>query len=237
MPLGAGLSTEVLLALLDVAEVGVSGEEVQQRLKERGKKPRADKLFVALLQLEDTGHVQIDRGEGMRFALTQKGRDRAYELGGGKPVHLQLLMADLVSFTEYTSTHGDAAARAAAGTLHQVASDAVRRDGGQVVKVLGDGFLAWLPPSGDPMPVLRAVTVGCSGSDGQRWQLHAASHVGHPIQHSGDLFGADVNLVSRLCDAAAPGELVRSGGGRGEPESLTLRGFDDPISVWREVIA
>ena len=237
MALGGGLSTEVLLALLDVNEVGLSGTTLQQRLLEQGKKTRPDKLMVTLLRLEGTGHVRIDREAGWHFALTEKGRDRAYELGGGKPVHVQLLMADLVAFTAFTSAHGDAAARAAAGTLHHVASDAVRRDGGEVVKVLGDGFLAWIPPGSDPLPVLRAVAAGCERPTGEPWQLHAASHVGRPIRHGGDLFGADVNLVARLCDAAGPGELVRSAGGHGEPESLTVRGFDDPIPVWRVAIA
>jgi hypothetical protein len=45
-----------------------------------------------------------------------------------------------------------------------------------------------------------------------------------------------VNLVARLCDAAGPGQLVRSAGGSGEPERLAVRGFADPISVWREAI-
>jgi class 3 adenylate cyclase len=230
------LSTEVLLALLDVGDVGVPGTEVQQRLLDQGKTPRADKLLVALLRLEDTGHVVVDRSDSMRFALTDKGRDRAYELGGGKPVHLQLLMADLVGFTEFTSAHGDVAARTVAGRFHQVASDAVRRDGGEVVKSLGDGILAWLPPSADPMPVLAHVSARCERPDGAAWQLHAASHVGHPIRHRGDLYGRDVNLVARLCDAALPGELVRSGGGDGAPESLAVRGFAEPIPVWRMAI-
>jgi class 3 adenylate cyclase len=230
------LPTEVLLSLLDVGEVGVPGTEVQQRLLTQGKKPRADQLMVALLRLEDTGHVAVERADGMRFALTAKGRDRAYEMGGGKPVHVQLLMADLVGFTEFTSANGDAAARAAAGTLHQVASDAVRRDGGEVVKALGDGFLAWLPPASDPLTALGHVAAGCERPTGERWQLHAASHVGRPIRHRGDLFGRDVNLVARLCDAALPGQLVRSTGGHGEPERLTVRGFAEPVPVWRVAI-
>jgi class 3 adenylate cyclase len=235
--MGAGLSSDVLLALLDVADLGVTGSQVQQRLQAAGKRPRPDKLMVALLRLEDTGHVHVDRTDGLRFALTDKGRDRAYEVGGGQPVHLQLLMADLVAFTEFTSLHGDAAARSAAGLLHRVASDAVRREGGEVVKSLGDGFLAWLPPGNDPVPVLRSVAAGCERPSGDPWQLHAASHVGRPIRHRGDLFGADVNLVARLCDAARPGELVRSSGGHGEPESLAVRGFGDPVAIWRVAIA
>ena len=235
--MGAELSTEVLLALLDVAEVGVTGSEVQRRLKELDKSPRSDKLLVALLRLEGTGHVAVDRSDGMRFALTAKGRDRAYELGGGQPVHVQLLMADLVGFTAFTSMHGDAVARAVAGSLHQVGSDAVRRGGGEVVKSLGDGFLAWLPPSTDPMPVVAAVTAGCERPSGEPWMLRAASHIGHPIRHRGDLFGNDVNVVARLCAAAEPGELVRSYGGHGDPEQLAVRGLDQPVAVWRMAIA
>lgn len=235
--LGAGLSTAVLLALLDVAEVGVPGNVVVERLAAVGSAPRADKLLVALLRLEDTGHVVVDRGpDGMRFALTEQGRERAYELGGGKPVHLQLLMADLVGFTAFTVAHGDAAARAAAGMLHQVASDALRRSAGEVVKAMGDGFLAWLPASAEPAPVVAAVAAGCERPDGQPWQLRAASHVGQPIRHGGDLFGRDVNLVARLCAAAAPGQLVRSTG-NGTPEHVALHGIEDPIAIWREDIS
>jgi class 3 adenylate cyclase len=234
--MGVRLGTEVLLALLDVGEPGIGGAEVQDRLAAHGKRPAADALLVALLHLETAGHVVVDRGESLRFALTTKGRDRAYELGGGQPVHLQLLMADLVGFVAFTATHGDAAARAAAGALHHAASDAVRLGGGEIVKVMGDGFLAWLPPASDPIPVVAAVAAGCERPSGEPWLLRAASHVGHPIRHGGDLFGNDVNLVARLCAAAAPGELVRSFGGADDPEQLAVRGLDEPVHVWRMAI-
>ncbi|MGQ0434312.1 MAG: adenylate/guanylate cyclase domain-containing protein [Microthrixaceae bacterium] len=231
--MGTKLGTEVLLALLDVGNGGLRGSEVQDRIAAHGKRPAADALLVALLGLETTGHVAVERGDAMTFSLTPRGRDRAYELGGGQPVHLQLLMADLVGFVSFTSQHGDIAGHAAAGSLHQAASDAVRLSGGEVVKVMGDGFLAWLPATADPVPVVAAVAAGCTRSSGEPWRLRAASHVGHPIRHRNDLFGNDVNLVARLCQAAAPGELVRSGGGIGEPEHLDVRGFDAPVPVWR----
>jgi class 3 adenylate cyclase len=232
---GTKLATEVLLALLDVGERGLGGAEVQDRLAAHGKRPGADDLLIALLRLETIGHVAVERGPRMSFALTPAGRDRAYELGGGQPVHLQLLMADLVGFVAFTAMHGDAAGRAAAGSLHQAASDAVRLGGGAVVKVMGDGFLAWLPPSTDPLPVVTAVAAGCTRPSGEPWMLRAASHIGNPIRHRNDLFGNDVNLVSRLCAAAAPGELVRSAGGGDarEPEHLAVRGLDEPVPIWR----
>lgn len=234
--MGTKLGTETLLALLDVGDGGLRGDEVQHRIAAHTKRPGADALLVALLGLETTGHVAINRGDAMTFSLTPLGRERAYELGGGQPVHLQLLMADLVGFVSFTSQHGDAAGRAAAGSLHQAASDAVRLGGGEVVKVMGDGFLAWLPAIADPLPVVAAVATACTRSSGQPWRLRAASHVGNPIRHRNDLFGNDVNLVARLCQAAAPGELVRSGGGSGEPEHLEIRGFDAPVPVWRVAV-
>ena len=235
--MGTGLGTEVLLALLDVGDVGIDGGEVQDRLAERGKRPAADALLLSLLRLETAGHVAVERGSMLRFALTATGRDRAYEIGGGQPVHLQLLMADLVGFVAFTATHGDVAARQAAGALHHAATDAVRLGKGEVVKVMGDGFLAWLPPAADPLPVLAAIATGCARPTGEPWQLRAASHIGHPIRHRGDLFGNDVNLVARLCDAAAPGELVCSGGGTADPEHLAVRGLDAAVPVWRMAIA
>lgn len=232
----AKLGTEVLLALLDVDDVGIGGVAVQERLASRTKRPAADSVLVSLLRLEAAGQVTVERGSPMRFALTPEGRDRAYELGGGQPVHVQLLMADLVGFVAFTSTHGDDAARQAAGALHQAATDAVRSGKGEVVKAMGDGFLAWIPPAVDPVPVVAAVASRCQQPSGDRWQLRAASHVGHPIRHRGDLFGNDVNLVARLCAAAQPGELVRSAGGAQDPEHLIVRGLDVPVPVSRMAI-
>jgi class 3 adenylate cyclase len=235
--MGRAQATDVLLSLLDAGTVGVSGTEVQDRLATRGKRPAADVLLTTLLRLEAAGQVAVDRGPTLRFSLTGEGRDRAYELGGGQPVHLQLLMADLVGFVAFTAAHGDEAARHAAGALHHAATDAVRLGKGEVVKAMGDGFLAWLPPAADPLPVIAAVAAGCERPTGERWQLRAASHIGHPIRHRGDLFGNDVNLVARLCDAAAPGELVRSGGGTADPEQLAVRGLDATVAIWRMAIA
>ena len=234
--MGAKLGSEVLLALLDAGDIGIGGAEVQDRLATHTKRPAADSLLVSLLRLEAAGQVAVERGPTMRFALTPVGRDRAYELGGGQPVHLQLLMADLVGFVAFTASHGDVAARQAAGALHKAATDAVRSGKGEIVKAMGDGFLAWLPPTVDPVPVVAAVAAGCEQPSGEPWQLRAASHIGHPIRHRGDLFGNDVNLVARLCAAAEPGQLVRSAGGTADPEHLAVRGLDTPVPVWRTAI-
>lgn len=240
LQVGTGLATEVLLALLDAPSAGIGGTQLQQELASRLKRgPRSDELLVCLLGLEASGHVAVQRDAQMRFSLTERGRSRAYELGGGRPVQVRLLMADLVGYVAFTAEHGDEAARDAASTLAAAASAAIRAEGGEVVKGLGDGFLAWLPPTADPMPVLSDLAGRCARPSGERWRLRAATHLGSPISHGGDLFGADVNLVSRLCAEARPGELVvsRPAGFNGEAEHIDIRGMAEPVAVTRLVIA
>lgn len=237
--MGAGSSTEVLLALLDAPDDGLDGEELVASLGRHGRRrQRRDQLLVTLLRLEASGHVIVHRAGGMlRFSLSDQGRARAYELGGGQPVHVRLLMADLVGFVEFTAAHGDEAARDAAGTLATAAAAIVRAEGGEVVKGLGDGFLAWLPPATDALPVMARLAARCSQPTGTPWRLRAASHVGRPLRHGHDLFGGDVNLVARLCELARPDELVLSRPGDAlAPEHLELRGMADPVPVARVAI-
>lgn len=233
--MGAGLGSEVLLALLDAPDDGLPGDDVLERLRaHRDKPPRTDELLVALLRLEGSGHVVVHRNGSFRFALSDQGRAHALELGGGQPVHVRLLMADLVGYVAYTTANGDEAARHASATLAGAATSAVRRHGGEVVKGLGDGFLAWLPPAADPLPVVRQIAARLTDAAGRPWQLRAASHVGRPIRHGGDLFGGDVNLVARLCAAARADELViTSDGGH---EHLDVRGLAAPVPVDRVAI-
>src|SRR5688500_9153929 len=142
--MGAGLGTEVLLALLDAPDDGLPGGDVLERLTTHGSKPpRSDELLLVLLRLEGSGHVVVQRNGSLRFTLSSSGRAHAIELGGGQPVHVRLLMADLVGYVAYTAAHGDEAARHTSATLAGEASAAVRRQGGEIVKGLGDGFLAW----------------------------------------------------------------------------------------------
>lgn len=229
---GIDLAGDVLLALLGEKAPGVGGAQLQERLGRHRRRPRSDELLAALLRLEATGHRFVDRTDGFSFTLTPDGADRAYEIGGGRAVHVRLLMADLVGYTAFTALHGDGAAHAAARHLAEAARSAVTGFGGDVAKELGDGFLAWLPPACDPLPVVRELAQSCTSASGHPWSIRAASHLGKPIRHGSDLFGGDVNLVSRLCEAARPDELVMSAATY-DAELLSVRGIDGPVAVTR----
>lgn len=233
--MGAKRRVDVLLALLGTTpEEPLSGSQVTERLASEGRRIGPASLLSTLLELEASGHVLVTRQPEYRFWLSPAGQQAAYEVGPGQAVELNVVMVDLVGFTTYTASHGDHAARDAAHLLHNVGSDELGSLGGRVVKSLGDGILGIAPPSTDVVSAIQRIRGRVSGVDGSPWPLRAGLHQGRPIEHRGDVFGADVNLAARLCSEASPDELVRSV----DPsiaghELIQVRGLTDPVPIVR----
>lgn len=226
---------ELLLALLGTsADSPLDGEAIARRLAANGREVAASTVLAQLLRLESSGHVDIDRTNGYRFALTPTGEDAAYELGPGDPIEVVLVMVDLVGFVSFTAERGDNAAHQAAVQLQDLGDAELRRAGGKLVKPLGDGFLGTVRTAHDGIATVRTVAARCRQPDGQPWPVRAAVHPGRPIAYRGDLFGADVNLTARLCAAARPGELVMTAGlDHTDCEQLPVRGLSNPVAVTR----
>lgn len=221
-------SREVLLALL--GQPPSSGFELCATVQAAsGRRCTPGALLPRLLVLESAGLLEVDRTtDPHRYALTADGSRAAYDAGAAAPQPTLLVMADLVGFTAFTEREGDAAAHAQASRFVSSARTAVQRAGGELVKALGDGVLLALPPGADPVRLVEGLAGDLDDAD-PAWQLHAGAHVGCPIRHGGDVFGRDVNLVARLCDAAGPGEVLVSGG----DQAVLLPGLDDPVQVHR----
>ncbi len=235
-PIGQGhrQRDEVLLALLGDP---IGGSDLLERLARAGVTTTAGSLLTLLLHLEDGGLVQIERGDGYRFSLTAQGEDAADHVGAGSPSPTTLLMADLVGFVAFTEREGDATAQRTSQHLAEVAAVRLGRSGGRVIKLLGDGVLGTIDSEADPLLPLRGLAEDLRELDGGGWQLRAAAHHGAPIHHRGDLYGRDVNLVARLCAMAQPGEaLLTVPAGASMGEAVAVRGFDDPVTVRRELL-
>ena len=225
---------DVLQVLLGTSEEPVDGATLMESLHALGRPIPADRLLTMLLGLEEAGHVRIDREGGYAFALTAAGEAAAYELGPGNARELIVVMVDLVGFVAFTQAHGDDAGRRASLDLAAIAREELVGCGGRVVKNLGDGMLGWLPVGVDPVRPLGAIAARCEQPGGRPWKLRASARCGRPIQHAGDLFGADVNLAARLCAAAGPGQLVLSGfAPTGADQALSVRGLVEAVSVVR----
>ncbi len=224
-------AVDVLLALLEPSdEWGVSGDEVIARLAAGGVSASPGKVLARLLRLEDQGLVLVERRPGHRFRLTSAGEVAAYTQGPGAPLDVTLVMADLVGFVAYTTRQGDEAAHRAAWAFQRRAELAFQASGGDTVKALGDGVLGTSPSTDAALVAVKELARHSRELEGEAWELRAAVHDGRPVSHRGDLFGADVNLVARLCKAALPGQALVTGRGG---EALAVRGLDEPVNVER----
>lgn len=225
----------MLLALVGTASDGpVGGAEVTRRLEAAGRPVRADRLLRFLLDLERAGHAQVSRGAGYAFALTDAGEAAAYGVGAGRPVDLLVVMVDLVDFVAFTDREGDDAGLHAATQLAQVTTEELGRRGGRVVKHLGDGVLGSLPVEADAVDLVAAIARRCLRPDGTPWPLRASARLGRPILLAGDLYGTDVNLASRLCGTARPGEIVLSGFGPvAHVDAVEVRGVSTVVPITR----
>lgn len=234
--------TDVLLAVAEASSTGsADGWAVAAALATTDDaRAGADRVLARLLGLEAGGFVQVERIGTMRFGLTSAGERAVSTIVGGRVAATALLMVDLVGFVAFTDRHGDAEAHRSSRALVSIAGEALAEVGGRVVKATGDGLIGAAAPAADLIEVVRTIASWIRLPDGPRWPIRASVLVGYPIEHNGDLFGRDVNLLARLCDAAAPGELVQrpTTCDRAGPamEELAVRGLDATVRVRREVL-
>jgi class 3 adenylate cyclase len=149
---------------------------------------------------------------------------------------------DLSGYTAMTDRAGDELAVRSAARLQELADDVARRHGGRVVKLLGDGAMLRLADvaSGLPAVVELVEAIGAS----ELPPAHAGIEAGRVIDRDGDVYGRTVNLAARIAAHAQAGEVLVGPGvaaawaGDGrialvERPAATLKGFDDPVPVWR----
>jgi adenylate cyclase len=158
-----------------------------------------------------------------------------------------IVFTDLVGFTEFTATRGDADALAILGVQDRIVQAALP-DGGRVIKELGDGLLLFLPDAADAVESCLAILDGfivATARDEMPLWVRAGLHWGRPAHRGEDLIGHDVNVAARIVDVAAPGELLCSGSvipargvGRDALEFVELgpvvmKGIPEPVDLYR----
>lgn len=158
-----------------------------------------------------------------------------------------IVFTDLVGFTEFTATRGDAEALQLLATQDRLVRS-VLPDAARIVKELGDGLFLWFP---EPAAALRSalelhrVLDDEASTTGLPLWTRVGMHHGHALRRGADLVGNDVNIAARIADAAAPGEVlvsdaVRTGVGAPvlgvcfeELGPVVMKGIPAPIRLWR----
>ena len=152
-----------------------------------------------------------------------------------------IAFVDLSGYTSMTLELGDEHAVAAAERLRELAEQAAAADDGRVVKLLGDGVLLRFD---DRASALRATLwLVDAVTDAGLPPVHAGIAAGTVIMREGDVFGRTVNLASRMAASAGAGEVLVEEGvivalprGTARFEAIgrrELRGFNEPVALWR----
>jgi adenylate cyclase len=122
----------------------------------------------------------------------------------GRSEHLTVVFTDLEGFTAFTARQGDEAAVALLQDHQREAGPVIRREGGRIVKHIGDGMLCTFP---DPQGGLRAA-VALLDTAPEPLRLRAGVHTGGAIASADDVIGHVVNVAARVAETAGGGQAV-----------------------------
>lgn len=125
-----------------------------------------------------------------------------------------VLFTDLVGFTEYTDSVGDASALQVLDRQTSMAHSVIEdREHARIVKELGDGLMLWSETAADGLET--AVGLLDSIDRARRagefpLAVRMGLHYGSALTRGDDIIGQTVNIAARLSDIAGPGELLVS---------------------------
>lgn len=156
----------------------------------------------------------------------------------GMRVNLTTAFVDLCDFTGFTAAHGDEAALAELQELRGLLREVAPLFGLRVDKWLGDGAML----TGFHVEQVVAATVALVEEHRRRGELPMRIGVaaGPVLLLEGDDYtGAAINLAARLCDVAAPGEILAASENLKVPEgvliekedTISVRGFDGDVPI------
>ncbi len=156
-----------------------------------------------------------------------------------------IMFTDLVGSTEISSRDGDAKAMDVLKHHDDIVRTCLGASGGREVKHTGDGILAsfsYVSRAVDcALQIQREFGEPAEGteSDGR---VCIGMSAGEPVSQHDDLFGAVVNLASRICGQVGPGEILVSSAVRDlsmgkslqfrDRGTFALKGFDDPVEIF-----
>jgi adenylate cyclase len=156
-------------------------------------------------------------------------------------VESTFLFTDLVGFTALTAERGDDHAADVALAFYDVVRALLPAHGAQEVKPLGDGLML---RADDPCAAIRLGVRIVDEVDAAPLLplVRVGMHHGPAVRRGGDWYGATVNVASRLCSAAAGGEVLVSetthvaagkvrGVAFGERRLHWLRNVAEPVAV------
>lgn len=157
-----------------------------------------------------------------------------------------IMFTDIEGSTALADRFGDEAALLHLRVHNSIIRECLAAHGGTEIKHTGDGimasFAAATPALNCAIAIQRSLEAHNADGAGLPLRVRIGLNAGEPVTERQDLFGAAVNLARRVCDHAAPGQVLVSNVVRelcagkrfvlmehGERE---LKGFQDPVRLY-----
>ena len=158
--------------------------------------------------VEELDTEDISRLLEQREALERAVKDKFQRV-------LTVMFTDLKGSTAIAETSGDIAVRAMLKRYHDLCAEAIKANGGTLVKTIGDGSLSHFT---DALAGCRAAAAIQRGMEQINISKQYKSlllariglHTGECILEKNDVFGDVVNTASRFESSAPPGEILIS---------------------------
>jgi len=163
-----------------------------------------------------------------------------------------ILFTDIVDSTALTQTLGDEAAMELLDLHNSVVRNALASSGGREVKHTGDGIMASFVSAAGAVrcaiQIQRELDKHAQTKPERPLKVRVGAAAGEPVEQHNDLFGSTVQLACRLCEHAAPEQILVSNAiaelciGKGlrfeNLGELALKGFGHPVhahvAAWKQ---
>ena len=180
--------------------------------------------------------------------VAETGEGEEHSHAKAEPAFRSIMFTDLKDSTQLAVQLGNEKAMHLLRIHNALTRDALRRTNGREVKTTGDGFLLSFVKASDALECAIAIQEGFSDYNVKHPEellfVRIGVAAGEPIEEKGDLYGASVNLASRICAEAEAGGVLVAQVVRDEVEAeegrlqfaskgrLSLKGFDEPVDVY-----
>lgn len=159
-----------------------------------------------------------------------------------------IMFVDMFGSTDITKALGDTAALTFIRRYREIVRNALVAHGGREVDRAGDGFLTSFDLAYAAVSCATGIQRELSLEDARRGagpslKARIGIGAGEPVLDGDALFGSTINLTSRICSHAAPGEILAARVVRelcmGKPAKFSsiglveLKGFDEPTALER----
>jgi class 3 adenylate cyclase len=188
--------------------INIDSRFIREAVKSNPEK--LDAFIENLLKTEMQLEENILSPDEYQAALRGKRHylDEAIRAGDAERSQLSAIMfSDIVGYTTMMATDEATALRAleVSGRIHR---DRIVRNGGRLLKELGDGVLAMFDSVSSAVATAREIQSSAKAEG--LFQLRIGIHLGEVTVSAGDVFGDGVNIAARIEAFAEPGTIVAS---------------------------